>query len=193
MTLAEEWGVLACLLLGACGAGDRAPASGSAGRADSADVTAAGADAAPAPASGGALLRNPVPVKVTAEVGGRTAAYTGQGECTHTTDASIYDVPATQWAAHVADQSGDLRYLNLTLWQPKGVSALQVSLALRIEDHTSDIATVTGAPTKGSGTGQAAASGAGGTLRVEGKDADGAAVRLIVQCERWTEPVAEGG
>jgi hypothetical protein len=138
-------------------------------------------------------LRNPVPVKVSAEIGGRTATYTGQGECTHTTDASIYDAPATQWAAHVAEDSGDLRYLNLTLWQPKGAAALQVSLALRIGDRSSDLATVTGAPTKGSGTGQAAAQGAGGTLRVEGKDAEGAAVRLTVECERWTEPVAEGG
>jgi hypothetical protein len=30
-------------------------------------------------------------------------------------------------------------------------------------------------------------------MRVEGKAADGASVRLTVDCERWTEPVAEGG
>ena len=148
--------------------------------------------AAPAPA-GGAAVQNPVPVKVSAEIGGRTATYSGQGECTHTTDASIYDVPATQWSAHVADDAGELRSLNLTLWQPKGSAALQVSLALRLGDRSSDLATVTGAPIKGSATAEAAARGAGGTLRVEGKDAAGAAVRLTVECERWTEPVAEGG
>jgi hypothetical protein len=181
------------MLLGACGADDRAPASGAPGRADSAGVAPSGGEAPPGSRGAPAALRDPVPVKVSAEIGGRTAAYTGQGECTHTADASIYEVPAAQWAAHVADDGGDLRYLNLTLWQPKGASAIQVSMALQVGDRSSEIATVAGAPTKGSGTGQASAAGAGGTLRVEGKDAEGSSVHLTVECERWTEPVAEGG
>jgi hypothetical protein len=93
----------------------------------------------------------------------------------------------------VAADTGDLRDLNLTLWQPKGASEVQVSLALTLGGTTSGIATVKGAPIKGSGSGRAEAKGAGGALLVEGKDAAGARVRATVTCERWTEPVAEGG
>jgi hypothetical protein len=35
--------------------------------------------------------------------------------------------------------------------------------------------------------------GEGGTLIVDGRDANGRAVHLAVECSRFTEPVAEGG
>jgi hypothetical protein len=130
---------------------------------------------------------------VTVEVDGAKAAYTGQGECHHTADASIYEVPASMWSARVTAESGDLRYLNLTLWQPRGAAEIQVSLGLTIGARSHDIATVKGADAKGSGTGRVDPKGPGGAMGVDGKAADGARVRLTVDCERWTEPVAEGG
>jgi hypothetical protein len=132
-------------------------------------------------------------MKVTVEVGGAKAEYIGPGECHHTEDASIYEVPASMWSAHVVSESGQLRDLNLTLWQPKGAAEVQVSLGLTIGARSHDLTTVKGGEVKGSGTGRVNPKGAGGSMRVDGKSADGASVRLTVDCERWTEPVAEGG
>ena len=196
MSVVLRSGIAISLLVGACGGRDR-PAGGRPADQPASSDPAPAAGAAPAGAMSAAqpALRDPVPLKVSAEADGRRATYTGLGECHHTTDASIYEVPATMWSAHVAAESGDLRDLNLTLWQPKGAAELQVSLGLTIDQASLEIATVTGkgASLKGSGTGQAVAKGGGGSLQVEGKDAGGAAVRVTVDCERWTEPVAEGG
>ena len=184
-------GVAMCWLVTACG-GDRARGDSSA-PADSAGASRAAGAPARAPAGAGGELRDPVPMTVAVEVDGANATYTGQGECHHTADASIYEVPAHMWSAHAVSESGELRYLNLTLWQPKGAGQMQVSLALTVGERSHDIATVKGAEVKGSGTGRADPKGAGGSMRVDGKAADGATVRLTVECERWTEPVAEGG
>ena len=193
MTSAAPSGILICLLLGGCGREGR-PAGGPAGRGAPSDSAASAAGATAARAAGGhAALRDPVALKVIAEVDGKRATYDGLGECTHTRDASIYDVPATMWSARVGAESGELRSLTLTLWQPEGAADLQVSLGVTLGDRSLDIATVKGAPLKGSGTGQAEPKGAGGLLQVEGTGADGGAIRVKVECERWTEPVAEGG
>ena len=149
---ALRYGSAVCLLLSACGGGDRPRGDGAADRAEGSDPSATAGEAPAPPASTArADLRDPVPVKVTAEVDGAKAAYSGLGECHHTADASIYEVPATMWSARVAGESGELRYLNLTLWQPKGAAELQVSLGLTVGDRSYDIATVTGAPVEGLG------------------------------------------
>jgi hypothetical protein len=189
-----RYGVGAALFVVACGGSDRAPSGAPADgpvRHDTAPVSddRRAADAA----SGAAEIRDPVRMKVAAELGGTAAAFEGMGECHHTADASIYEVPATQWSVHAADETGALRYLNLTLWQPKGTSELQVSLGLAVGATTSDIATIKGAPIKGTATATARSRGAGGSFQVDGTDAAGTKVRVTVDCERWTEPVAEGG
>jgi hypothetical protein len=134
-----------------------------------------------------------VQLTVTAELDGARSTYSGLGECHHTTEASIYDAPASMWSAHADAGSGELRYVNLTLWQPKATGEIQVSLGLTAAGVTHEIATVKGADPKGTGTGRVEPSGAGGSMHVEGKDAEGRGVRLTVECDRWTEPVAEGG
>ncbi len=101
-----------------------------------------------------------------AEVAGGSYRCAGLGECQHTEDASIYEVPAAMWSARVSDDGGTLSYLNLT---------------------------VKGAALKGSGTGRVSPRGQSGTLVVEGWDAAGGAVKLTVDCSRFSEPVAEGG
>ena len=193
MTLVRRPGLLVCAMLVACGRGGGTSGEASAARGREPDRASAPDASARSAPGGSAELRDPVPLKVTAEVGGRRAAYTGMGECHHTTDASIYDVPATMWSAHVTAQSGDLSYLNLTLWQPKGSSDTQVTLNIALGGESHDVATVKGSSPKGSGSGRADAKGGGGSLRVEGKDAGGSVVHVSVECERWTEPVAEGG
>ena len=100
MTLVCRHGLALCAMLVACGRGGGTSNDASAARGREPDrASAPDASAAPSAAGGSAELRDPVPLKVIAEVGGKRAAYTGMGECHHTTDASIYEVPATMWSA----------------------------------------------------------------------------------------------
>lgn len=181
------------LLATACG-GEHRPASGAGDSTPSAAPSpSASADAGAATPSSRPPLRDPVQLSVTAAAGGKTGSYSGLGECHHTTDASIYDVPATMWSSTIDTESGDLRYLSLTLWQPRAGGDLQVSLGVTLGETTHQIATVKRADTRGSGTGRVAPKGQGGTLTVEGSDAEGRPVRVTVDCSTFTEPVAEGG
>jgi hypothetical protein len=187
-------GIGAALCVVACGGGDHARSEGQGEgvvRLDSSPGSQA--RGAPAAAVGPADLRDPVRVKVTANLGGTRATYEGMGECHYTADASIYEVPATQWSARAGDEAGALRALNLTLWQPKDAGELQVSLGLTVSGKSSNIATVAGAPIQGTATATATRRGAGGSFQVDGTDASGTSVQVMVDCERWTEPVAEGG
>lgn len=140
-----------------------------------------------------AASRGSVPIEITAVVGGRTYSVAATGECTHTEQASIYDVRAAQWRASYSGSSGDLRHLNLTIWQPAAGGADQANLSLQIGDANHRIATVKGGTTVGSGTASAVRSGAGGTFMVEGEDANGTAVRVTAECARLDVPVAQGG
>ena len=138
-------------------------------------------------------LTHLVQLTVTAEMDGKSYRVSGPGECNYTTDASIYEVPASMWSARFNAAAGDLTYVNLTLWQPKAAPDIQVSLGLTTAGSTHEIATVKGAPTRGSASGRVEPAGSGGALRVEGLDAGGRRIRLQVDCSRFTEPVAEGG
>ncbi len=129
----------------------------------------------------------------TAEVDGERYAFIGLGGCQHTSDASIYEVPAAMWSARVDSPAGEIQYLNLTLWQPKASAEVQVSLGLTAGGRTHEIATVTRAPIRGRGRARVEPAASGGVLYVEGADAEGRQVRLRVDCTRFTEPVAEGG
>jgi hypothetical protein len=190
----SAWTIPACLLLAACGGGDRPPAGTpvSGAPAGSAEAPPSEAPASSAPTAR-LPLRDPVQLTATADVDGARYQFSGPGECQHTTDASIYEVPASMWSARFTDESGKFTYLNLTLWQPKAAAAVQVSLGLTGAGATSEIATVKGSQLRGSGTGRIEPKGEGGALIVDGREANGRAVRLTVDCSRFTEPVAEGG
>jgi hypothetical protein len=189
------WAVPACLLLAACGRSERPPAGipgSGAPPVGSAETPPSETPASPVP-SARVPLRDAVQLTATAEVDGARYRFSGLGECQHTTDASIYEVPASMWSARFTDEAGKFTYLNLTLWQPKAAAGVQVSLALTGSGETSEIATVKGSQLRGSGTGRIEPKGEGGALIVDGRDANGHTVRLTVDCSRYTEPVAEGG
>jgi hypothetical protein len=181
------------LLLAACG-GD-APPRADAGSGGDADADAGAGSAAPAvQVSGGS--RGEVPLTIDATVGGRRLQARGTGECQHTADASIYDVPAALWrASWSADGEGDdgLRHLNLTLWEPQGGGATQITLSLQVGETSHRIGTVPKGTVEGKGTASVERAGEGGGLAVEGETGEGTPLRLTVRCERFTVPVAEGG
>jgi hypothetical protein len=133
------------------------------------------------------------PIEIVAVVAGRKASVRGAGECNHTEDASIYEVPATLWRAGYQGAEGtEIQDLNLTLWQPK-TGGDQFTVALQLGGETHQIATVKGGTLVGSCTATMRSEGAGGTFVVQGKDENGGALQLTVKCDRFTEPVAEGG
>lgn len=183
------------LAVGGCGDSPRAN-SGDTGQ----EPPAAAPDAASRSAGGPAATANadagraPVPIEIEAVVGGRTKANArGVGECTHTDDASIYEVPATQWRAEYQGSGNpELEHLSLTLWQPKS-GGEEFTLSLQVAGATHQIATVKRGTLAGSGTATVRRAGAAGTFVVEGKDGKGVPLRLTVKCDRFTEPVAEGG
>ena len=180
------------LLIVACG---NAPDSASGDAAATRDDNVA-TPATPATASGGGgsgALRDSTRVTIDATIGGRDIDAAGWGECHHTTNASIYDVPAAQWRASFPAGSGDLDHLNLTVWEPKAGGPSQVTLSIDAGGRSHAITTVTGGMQAGRGTATARRNGAAGVLTVEGEDSTGTALRVTVQCDRLTEPVAEGG
>jgi hypothetical protein len=195
IALRSAWTFPACLLLAACGRGDRPPAGTSGSDAPPAVSGETPPPEAPDSAAPTARLplRDPVQLTATAAVDGHRYRFSGLGECQHTADASIYEVPASMWSARFTDEAGKFTYLNLTLWQPKATPAVQVSLGLTGAGETSEIATVKGSQIRGSGAGRIEPKGEGGALIVDGRDANGHAVHLTVNCSRFTEPVAEGG
>jgi hypothetical protein len=149
----------------------------------------AGVPAAGSEASG----RETVPIEIVAVVAGRKAAVRGVGECNHTEEASIYEVPATLWrVGYQAAEGAEIQDLNLTLWQPK-TGGDQFTIALQLGGETHQIATVKGGALAGSGSATVRPDGTGGTFVVQGKDEKGVALQLTVTCDRFTEPVAEGG
>lgn len=138
--------------------------------------------------------RGTTPLEITAEVGGKTYRASGVGECQHTTEASIYQVPAALWVARYNPEDGaDLEDVNLTIWEPKAGGPAQVNLSIGIEGDSHRIATVKGGELEGKGTGAVQRSGEGGTLTVRGESGEGAPVRVSVSCSAFTVPIAEGG
>lgn len=177
-----------------------------AGCGDEAD-SGPGANGAEPPAAGpatsadvpGAVTAAPtgagtIPLEIAAVVGDRGYQVTGVGECTHTTDASIYGIPAGQWRASYTGGGGDgIRSLNLTIWQPAAGGTDQANLSVRVGTGTHALATVQGGQMVGRGTAEVGRLGDGATLTVAGEDGEGTPLRVTVACAGVGEPVAEGG
>ena len=178
-------------LFAACsGNRDETPDPGSAGgHGEGASPPSSGPDG-----SASATSHGTVPMRIAAEVDGKTYRASGPGECASNGEASIYQVPATLWHATWEGREGsEIRRLNLTVWRPKAGGPDMTGLTLDAGGTTHRIATVEGGTMAGSGAPDVRSAGKGGVLSVSGKDDHGDAIELTVECERFDEVVAEGG
>ena len=140
----------------------------------------------------GASQTKNVVVTATADAGGRHYEASGTGECHAATDASIYDNPAAMTSAMLSASRSSMSQLNVTIWQLKKGSEIQVTLTTTLGATTYEIATVKGAPIKGAATARVDRRGAGGTITVDGRTAAGAALRVSVTCPAFTPPEDNG-
>lgn len=189
-------GLLAFMIVAVAACGDRRPREEERRAEPPADAAVrepADTPPAPTPAPRTADPRASVPVEIAVQVDGREYGAKGLGECTHTADASIYDVPAAQWATRYSGGGSELEHLSLTVWQPKAGGPDQINLSVTADGKSRQIATVAGGKVIGKGIASVRRHGKGGTLAAEGEDGDGTPVRISVLCERLDAPVAEGG
>lgn len=179
------------LVLAACGAADASTrdAAGSGARAVD------GAAASPqsfGSAESAAADPHATSIELVATIDGERYSASGSGECKHAPQASIYGVPSAMWLAQYFGQ-GAVRTVALTLWRPQSGGDDQLSLSLTTTEGTSRISTVQGGELVGSARAQLELDGAGGRLRVDGRDADGTPVTLDLHCSRFTALEAVGG
>jgi hypothetical protein len=184
--------VCGVVAIASCGRGTDTPDSR---KAPSTEASPAPAGSAPAAgAAGEAKPAGDVPLDLTGTVASHRVDVQGLADCTYTTDAALYDVPATMW--HVtwrSDGTPGLSYANLTVWQFKNGDPDQLTVGLQMGPDFHHLSTVKASPTAGKGTVHAERSGAAGTVTVEGEDAKGIPISLVFKCARFTMPVEEGG
>jgi hypothetical protein len=149
--------------------------------------------AVPAAVQSDPVRQGTVEMTVFARVAGSLYRTAGQGECASSTDASIYEVPATLWQAALESRGTEPSLTNLTIWQPKAGGGDMVGLSITVGETTHEITTVKGGRQVGSGVPEVRLNGPRGMLTVTGKDNHGDAIELQVQCGRFDEVVAEGG
>ena len=152
------------------------------------------ADGPGSPAAGArAPLRDSVRVAITAKIGTRDLTASGWGECHHAAEASIYGKAAEMWQARYDAPAEGLSAVNLTVWRPKLARSAQASLHVEAHGKSYAVATVEGGQLSGRGSSTAYNRASGGLLAVDGHDDSGTVVKVMVECERVTDAVAEGG
>jgi hypothetical protein len=133
-------------------------------------------------------------VSLVAKVGGRVIPAEGNGECSTSSESTIYDVPTTQWHAMLDGGNGsELENVNVTVWRPKAGGPDQVTLFMTVGKRTHRIATVSGGEQAGRATASARPEGKGGTLLVEGTTAEGTPITLELRCSAFSEIVDGNG
>jgi hypothetical protein len=134
-----------------------------------------------------------VPVTVALQIGSESYKATSPGKCTHTTEASIYNVAAQQWSV---EQSDGPRSLTLTLWRPQRGSGDMLSLGVNTAGKSHVVNTVkvgNQGDVKGSGTATFAPSGNGGTFTIAATAGDGAKIMGTITCDAFTAPAPVAG
>ena len=162
------------------------------GTGDEAARTAADASPATVPATDGTPAGT-TPIEISAVVDGRELSVRGLGECEHAGEGSIYERPASLWAARYDGPDSDpVRHLNLTFWRERSGTE-SVTMALEVGSEVHRIATVEGGERQGSGMASLEGDAAAGTLVVTGTSDGGTPVTVRAKCSRFTAMVAEGG
>lgn len=130
-------------------------------------------------------------VDVALQVGG--AAYTAKatGECNFTDGATIFEAPATMWAAR--QQGGD-RNVNFTLWRlRKGGDMLTLFVTIGNKTHRVSTTKVGGnGALRGSGGATFEKRGAGGVFTIDAIADTGAAISGRIVCSGFTKPEDNG-
>jgi hypothetical protein len=124
-------------------------------------------------------------------IGSMAFETSGPGECTHTDDGSIYDVPAAIWSVQ---QSADNRRLSVTLFRPKR-GADMFTLIAWVGDKTHKVSTVktaAGGAISGSGTVRVASTLHGGSFAIDATADTGVRIGGTITCSAFTEPEANG-
>lgn len=130
------------------------------------------------------------PMQVSLTVAGQKFESSTPGKCTHAPVASIYQVMSELWTAQ---QSGEGRSLNVSLWRPKDGSGDMVSLSVSTGGSAKQVSTVRGGTVAGSGKVTLTPSGKGGTFTVDAKAADGTSITGTIRCDAFAPHTAEGG
>ena len=151
-------------------------------------LSAAGQTISPAPAR----AQQPVPMKVTVTVGGKTETLRGTGRCGHEPRASLYGAAAALWLAEYTGGAQAPR-VSLTYWRFATGNEVQFSLAVDSKSATHRINTVKGGKLAGSGRATFQPTAQGGRFKIAGKAQNGASLQATIECARFSGITAEGG
>ena len=145
-----------------------------------------------APAASSAQPKPPaIVVQVALQVAGAAYAASGPGECVHTTDASLFEVPGAMWGIRTRDRDRDV---NFTFWRlSKGGEMLTIWVTTGGKTHRVNTLQV-GPATERRGSGKATFEkrGAGGVFTVDLLADTGAKVTGQLTCSAFVAPEGNG-
>ena len=139
-----------------------------------------------------ARAQQPVPMKVTVTVGGKTETLRGTGRCGHEPRAWLHDKAAALWLAEYP-QEAQARRVSLSYWRFAAGEEVQFSLAVHVKTATHRISTVKGGRLQGSGRATFQPTAQGGRFQIAGKAQNGASLEATIECARFGGITAEGG
>jgi hypothetical protein len=135
-------------------------------------------------------------IDVVLTVGGVSYTAKAAGECNYSTESTIFELPATMWAAR---QHEGNRSVNFTLWHPKKAgekgSGDMMTLFVTIGNKTHRVNTVrvgSHADVQGSGQATFEKSGAGGIFTIEAIADTGAKISGRISCSGFVKPEDNG-
>jgi hypothetical protein len=130
-------------------------------------------------------------IDVALTVGGVSYTAKAAGECNYSTESTIFEAPATMWAAR---QHEGNRNLNFTLWRLKQGGDM-LTLFVTVGNKTHRVNTVkvgSHADVRGSGQATFEKSGAGGIFTIEAIADTGAKISGRISCSGFVKPEDNG-
>jgi hypothetical protein len=94
---------------------------------------------------------------------------------------------------YTGEGDGGLKGMNMTLWRPKDGSAEQLSVAVQTRSASHQISVGGRGEQMGRGKASLSPAGSGGRFEIKGKDAEGTALEIVIQCPTFAGVEAEGG
>ena len=138
-----------------------------------------------------AHAQQPVPMKVTVTVGGKTETLRGTGRCGHEPRAWLHDKAAALWLAEYPQEPA--RRVSLSYWRFSTGDEVQFSLVVHGKTAAHRISTVKGGTLVGSGRATFQPTAQGGRFQITGKAQNGTSLQATIECARFGGIAAEGG